>query len=232
MVNEHYDHVWDCCCDHGSLGKALLLRQAADLVHFVDIVPHLMSQLTHNLEKEYPTLGIIDRKPSWQTHCIDAAQLPLQDFSGKHLIIIAGIGGDLTTDLLIALRAEHPKIEIDFLLCPVYHQAKLRKYLIQSNASLVDEALVKERQQFYEVILVSTQPNTKSPVSPTGSLIWQCNNPEQVQIAKQYLAKIRVHYERAATKRKNEVIPILEAYNAITITLSHHEKAKQLTPGD
>ncbi|QSA20815.1 SAM-dependent methyltransferase, partial [Vibrio furnissii] len=26
LVTQHYDHIWDCCCDHGFLGMTLLQR--------------------------------------------------------------------------------------------------------------------------------------------------------------------------------------------------------------
>ncbi|HSC68256.1 MAG TPA: SAM-dependent methyltransferase, partial [Cellvibrio sp.] len=45
MVTANYDHIWDCCCDHGLLGAALLARKAAPHIHFVDIVPELMRKL-------------------------------------------------------------------------------------------------------------------------------------------------------------------------------------------
>lgn len=48
MVTSDYTHIWDCCCDHGFLGAALLSRQAAMNIHFVDIVPELMDKLEKN----------------------------------------------------------------------------------------------------------------------------------------------------------------------------------------
>jgi len=49
MVTSQYEHIWDCCCDHGLLGYALLSRlNAMNIpcnIHFIDIVPPLMAEL-------------------------------------------------------------------------------------------------------------------------------------------------------------------------------------------
>ncbi|WP_198595364.1 SAM-dependent methyltransferase, partial [Vibrio lentus] len=38
LVSNDYQHIWDCCCDHGFLGVQLLSDNKAPLIHFVDIV--------------------------------------------------------------------------------------------------------------------------------------------------------------------------------------------------
>ena len=42
LITQSYDIVWDCCCDHGFLGMALLERGIAKQINFVDIIPELM----------------------------------------------------------------------------------------------------------------------------------------------------------------------------------------------
>lgn len=54
MISGHYDHIWDCCCDHGLLGMLLLERSAARQVHFVDCVPSLMQALELRLQRFFP----------------------------------------------------------------------------------------------------------------------------------------------------------------------------------
>ena len=89
MVTTQYNHIWDCCCDHGLLGCALLARQANENIlnniHFVDIVPEIMAQLDNKLHRFYSNLA-------WETHCQDVTKLPLAKYDGNQLIIIAGIG--------------------------------------------------------------------------------------------------------------------------------------------
>ena len=111
MVTAQYDHIWDCCCDHGLLGAALLARSAAPSIHFVDIVPELMRELENKLHRFHPKNA--QSNSQWQTHCIDASSLPLQKFSGKHLVIIAGVGGDLMTDLVREIYQKNPTSNIN-----------------------------------------------------------------------------------------------------------------------
>lgn len=137
MVQGHYDHIWDCCCDHGLLGMMLLKRNTANQVHFVDCVAPLMLQLTQDLQRFFPkqafstghsvaqnTLGI----SQWQVHCLNAADLPIEqtDITNTHLIIIAGVGGKLLIELVQALISRHGSRQIEFILCPVHHNYYVR----------------------------------------------------------------------------------------------------------
>jgi tRNA (adenine22-N1)-methyltransferase len=78
MIQHPYRHIWDCCCDHGQLGAALLaelkalslateaapssqnhapLQTHASLqtsVHFVDIIPSLMQEVEDKLQRFFP----------------------------------------------------------------------------------------------------------------------------------------------------------------------------------
>lgn len=215
MVVDNYDHIWDCCCDHGLLGAALLAKCTAPHIHFVDIVPELMGELEKKLRRFFPAdSGSISQ---WQVHCMDVAALPLQEHSGKHLVIIAGVGGDLTAEFVREIHLRCPNVEIDFLLCPVHHQFTLRQHLIQRDFSLLTEVLLVENQRFYEVLLVSNKKNINSVISPVGSLIWQVNTSEQSKIAVGYLSKTLAHYKRMQLKSGSEAQHIVDAYSAILI---------------
>lgn len=215
IVTANYDHIWDCCCDHGLLGAALLSRDAAPNVHFVDIVPELMRQLENKLRHFYPQKSTSNIHSQWQVHCMDVSALPLQEFSGKHLVIIAGVGGDLMAELVHVIHQKHSNTEIDFLLCPVHHQFTLRQQLIQLNFGLLTETLITENQRFYEILLVSNNKNLASTISPVGSLIWQSDTPEQAKVVAAYLSKTLAHYKRMQLKVGLEVQQIIDAYGAI-----------------
>lgn len=218
MVTAKYDHIWDCCCDHGLLGAALFARQAAPHIHFVDIVPELMLELENKLDRFYPKTA--EPNSQWRVHCMDVAALPLAEFNGKHLVIIAGIGGDLMTELVTQIYQKNPELDIDFLLCPVHHQFTLRQQLIQFDFSLKTETLIIENRRFYEILLISTvnkSNSTLSPISPVGNFIWQSNTPAQAKIAADYLKKTLDHYKRVQLSRDTEVQHIIDAYNAVTI---------------
>lgn len=212
MVKQPYDHIWDCCCDHGLLGAALLSRQAAPHIHFVDIVPELISELENKLNQFYPKSA--ESNSRWQAHCMDVSELPLQEHNGKHLVIIAGVGGDLMSEFVKAICQKNPLVDIDFLLCPVHHQFTLRQQLIQLDFSLKTETLMIENRRFYEILLVSTANNLHAKIDPIGSLIWHSKTSEQAKIATDYLKKTLAHYQRMQLSQDKDMQPIIDAYNA------------------
>jgi tRNA (adenine22-N1)-methyltransferase len=209
MITADYTHIWDCCCDHGFLGASLLSRQAAQNVHFVDIVPELIAGIESKLQKFFQ-----HSIAAWKTHCLDVANLPLQQYQGKHLVIIAGIGGDLMIQFIDAIQQKHPDMNIDFLLCPVNQQFALREKLITLKFSLINEVLVKDNRRYYEVILVSSTSDTHKEISPVGHDIWQSATAEQASIVKQYLDKTLKHYNRVQQGSAQNLEHVISAYNS------------------
>jgi len=207
FIVNHYEHIWDCCCDHGFLGLHLLKRHAADTLHFSDTVEHILVNLKNQLEQDQDIL------PSrWKTHCQDAATLDLYPTSqgGKktQLIIIAGVGGELTISLVATLLKSHPDLKLEFLLCPVHHNYKVRQALINLELGLINECLLKENKRFYEVIHVSRQ--AKTPISKVGSIMWDLSR----EIDSDYLKTTIGHYQRMG-KNNGDVNIIIEDYQAL-----------------
>lgn len=223
MVLTGYHHIWDCCCDHGLLGATLLQRNAAAHIHFVDVVPELMQALSTKLQKHAAAMNTNSRVDSavqpaqWHTHCADAGTLPLQRYPGKHLLIIAGVGGELTAALVAQISAAHPELELEFILCPVRQQFLLRKQLIALQCALIDEVLVSENRRYYELLHVlkpaalekanSKHPKecgqsegvtTKGiPIHQVGSALWHAHSEEHAQQLRRYLANTLRHYHAA-----------------------------------
>jgi len=199
MVTHHYNHIFDCCCDHGFLGQGLLQREAADTVHFVDVVEPIMAELKERLEQFY---GIDCSRNNWQVQCQDVARLSLPA-EGSTLVIIAGVGGDLLIELVTELVSAHPDQCLEFLLCPVYHNYKVRQALTGLSLSLIDEQLVHENRQSYEVLhLASTASDIEAePVSPVGNRMWDLTKTEH----QQYLDRTIAHYERMSQRRESAV---------------------------
>lgn len=218
MVGDNYNHIWDCCCDHGYLGASLLSNQAAPNIHFVDIVPELIAHVESKLQQFYQ--NAVSR---WQTHCIDIAKLPLTEYQGSHLIIIAGVGGDLIIQFVNNICQQFPELKIDFLLCPVNQQYALRKNLITRECSLKNETLVADNNRYYEVILVSKKTNNSSetikPINPIGKYIWQAENAQQKLVVKEYLEKTLSHYKRIQIGGRENVDEIISAYSRLIINL-------------
>ncbi len=213
MVASGYTHIWDCCCDHGFLGAALLSRQAAECIHFVDILPQLMVELGRKLERFFP-----HSSSAWEAHCLDVKALPLNQYEGRHLVIIAGVGGDLMVQFISALVQYYPDYAIDFLLCPVYHQYMVRQQLIELGFSLKQEVLVEENQRFYEILLVSSVGDVQSTISPFGDGIWKADNAEQATVARLYLNKTIAHYQRIQRGSADNVQPVIDGYQRVIIS--------------
>lgn len=207
MVTSQYNHIWDCCCDHGLLGCALLSRLDATNIHFIDIVPELMTELENKLHRFYAS-------STWETHCLDVSKLPLKQYEGKHLIIIAGIGGDLMIEFIENIYKKHKSVNIDFLLCPVHHQFSLRQKLIELDFGLKHEVLVEDNQRFYEIILVSSTSEEHSKINPVGDKIWQSESKKQTEIIDKYWNKTINHYQRIQQGKTNDVQYIIDAYYA------------------
>lgn len=198
MVSSQHEHVWDTCCDHGYLGKNLLNRHAS-FVHFVDQLPHLMDELEQNLNSQ-SFLG------QWQVHCCDAAKLPLNP-NHRNLVIIAGVGGDLAIELIKAIEAKHD-FAIEYLLCPVYHCFDVRSFLCDHKFKSIDEQIIKDKQRFYEVMLVANKKSKygENPVSKTGEKLWQ----QSGSIPSQYLTKLIKHYEKRTLNDEQAAQPLAQ----------------------
>ncbi|USD43170.1 tRNA (adenine(22)-N(1))-methyltransferase TrmK [Vibrio sp. SCSIO 43135] len=211
MVETGYDHIWDCCCDHGLLGAALMSSGKAPNIHFVDIVPTLMDKLELRLKQRFPA----NLNSHWYTHCIDVATLPLNEFGGRHLVIIAGVGGELTAQLCQAISEANQDLEIDFLLCPVYQQFTLRNTLSKLGYGMKNESLVEDNKRIYEVLLASK--GSSQPISAVGCKLWQSESDQQALIAEKYLSLTLNHYRRL--QRSNvEATKAVQAYASVTLT--------------
>ncbi|MGF1753791.1 tRNA (adenine(22)-N(1))-methyltransferase TrmK, partial [Vibrio makurazakiensis] len=213
LVTDEYTHIWDCCCDHGFLGVRLLAENKAPQIHFVDIVPSLMETLEAKLHKFFPkpedaenseydvTHSITSEalKSTWHVHCMDVAKLPISQFEGRQLIIIAGVGGDLTHKLVNEIHQANPKALLDFLLCPVHQQYLVRQGLRQLDHELKSECIIEENRRFYEIILSTNAYSSNKPqeeVHHVGSRIWQAASKDEHTSALRYLNKTIAHYER------------------------------------
>lgn len=250
MVEQGYDHIWDCCCDHGLLGMLLLQRNAAPKVHFVDCVAPLMQQLSLELARFFPQQPISNAQnekeqtthaqSEWQVHCLDVAALPLAHYGkqAKHLVIIAGVGGELLVELVRSIVScygqyhsdnhnhSYHSSPLEFILCPVHHNYHVRSSLAELGLSLKQEYLLEENQRFYEILHL-THSNTASkrndvaPLSSTSSIMWQGLDADKTSLAKRYLVQTISHYQRIPESRLPNKAQIVAAYQQILRQLSN-----------
>lgn len=207
LVSEGYDHIWDCCCDHGLLGFQLLEQEKAGTLHFVDIVPQLLIEIEYKLSRFY------DGAKQWRVYCLDVGELPVKSYQGeKQLIIIAGIGGQLLIELLSKLLPALEKMHVEFILSPVHHNYQLRQFLRQQRCNLVDEFIVAENGRYYEVMHLNNGPvNRKQCVSLVGEKMWDFTNSEH----QCYLQQTIKHYQRMAKNPNMNVAAIINAYQQL-----------------
>lgn len=209
LVENGYTHIWDCCCDHGFLGAALVERNASPNIHLVDIVPALVESVNEKLSSAYPN------KSNWKTYCLDASELPIEQHTGKHLVIIAGVGGDLTQQIVCNLNEANPDADIDFLLCPIRQQYELRAMLQSLGFGLKRECLVEENRLIYEILLItspgSSANSDSEKVSEFGEEIWQPDSKTEAEVAQRYLEQKIAHFSKKRTANAPETEAILEA---------------------
>ena len=206
MVTQQYDHIWDCCCDHGHLGIELLQSGSTATVHFIDVVEPLVEAVRGKLQTQFPDTH------KWTAHCADLNQLILPGTQSKHLLIIAGAGGDLIIQFVRNILSNNPNIEIEFLLCPVRHNFKVRKTMKGLGLKLINESLVVDKGLFYEVIHIGRDADAE--IEATGSLMWDISDHDH----QNYLEQKINHYQRAARSKPDEYEKTLAAYKRLKTT--------------
>ena len=95
--------LWDCCCDHGFLGRNFISDTRLQTVNFVDSIPGIIDRLRAKLARIENALQGNYSKPSQlhpnlATYAISAADIDLQD-NCTHIIVLAGIGGQPLIEL-------------------------------------------------------------------------------------------------------------------------------------
>ncbi|SIT01869.1 tRNA (adenine(22)-N(1))-methyltransferase TrmK [Neptunomonas antarctica] len=231
MITQRYDHIWDCCCDHGLLGYRLLRREATRTVHFVDVVEPLIAEVRTKLQRFF-TQGFPEH--SWEVHCTDVAALQVSSAAlgspersydsssesthenrckSSHLMVIAGVGGDLLIELVRGLLNANPDQNLEFLLCPVYHNYKVREALVDMGFGLLNENLMRENNHFYEIMHVST--DAREPISLAGSMMWDFSREDD----REYLARTINHYQRMSKNPGRDVQRVIDAYQALGCVL-------------
>tara|TARA_R110002167_G_scaffold44413_14_gene133646 strand:- start:2350 stop:3036 length:687 start_codon:yes stop_codon:yes gene_type:complete len=200
LITQHhpYDHIWDCCCDHGYLGTYLLSHYSKQTKHkvqinFVDQVTHITGQLRDKLKQSAYS--------HYEVHTVDAGQLEL-DKHKRHCIIIAGVTTTGTLKILQTLLSQHPKQKLDFILCPTRGQYDLRQYLRKQNAHLYEEQHILENGRHYELVYVCFDENQvqedHKQVSNIGQF-WQQDNKEHVS----YLKNRICYFEQEVLNQTN-----------------------------
>lgn len=134
--------VGDIGCDHGYIPIYLIENNISKKVIAVDISENSLEKTiefvkTNNYEKDID-IRLGDGLDKILPFEIDT-------------VVIGGMGGLLIRDILDKDRKKTNTIT-HFILQPNIAVNELRKYLYENNFEIIDEALVKEENKFYEII--------------------------------------------------------------------------------
>jgi len=162
------NYLYDLCCDHGAIGRAVLETHKQCHVVFNDIHPDIMSRLAtllHSFNASNYSLSVC---PAEQ----------LQPLSSKRsTIILAGVGDEQCIRILRHLSAIPSLKQAHFIISPATKVQKVRRYLKQNGAKLICESTITENNRTYEIIEVSFDTLIEHrPISEFG-YCWSSEDP-------------------------------------------------------
>lgn len=184
----------------------ILEQQRCGHLYFVDQLAHITTPLAQDLaSRGYQHYSVLTA---------DCGQLDLSA-DGRHLVIIAGVGGRALIEMLQSLQqryaanATSTTSPLRFIVCATNYIYDLREYLVGNAYQLIGEEIVSDRGREYEVIEVEL---SQTPVTQSVSLIgamWQSDNPQH----QQYQQRLLGHYHRQAIQRDSPRLQrIITAY--------------------
>lgn len=152
IPDREYSDIWDTCCDHGKLGYKLIREFPNALIHFNDIVPHIVEKLNtklYNVPNERYTLNTLDARD-------------IKVSNDNTLIYICGIGGKMAIEIVNDLVNGNSH-DFELILCTHYHQYELRESLRELNFQLIKSDLIVHQGQQYETIYISKTRGSEIP---------------------------------------------------------------------
>ena len=131
-------------------------------------------------------------------------------------VILAGMGGNLTRDILLADMEKVKKYDF-IILQPAQNPEVLREFLYKNDYEILDEDLIKDEGRFYELFKVKYNENSEKLVFEdelyyeVSSLLREKNHPlfkefieEKINRCETILSFIKEDTE-AAKKRKSDL---------------------------
>lgn len=202
------DHFLDLCCDHGSLGRAVLETRSDCHVTFNDLRPGIMNDLAELLQRYQAHNFTLDTGPAQQV------QLPVQ---GQSTVMLAGIGDEQAIEIIESLLAQQTEQPCRLIISPATKVHYVRSFLASASVSLEQESLVTENRRTYEVISVrKALSGEKKPVSRFGSA-WALGNTDH----QQHLLKLIQFYDAQQNRnRTDDTALIVEHYKKILKKIS------------
>ncbi len=190
IPDREYSDIWDTCCDHGKLGYKLIREFPNAMIHFNDIVPHIVEKLNtklYNVPSERYTLNTLDARNIKVTN-------------DNTLIYICGIGGKMAIEIVDDLVSGNSH-NFELILCTHYHQYELRESLRDLNFKLIKSELIVHQGQQYETIYISKDRGYEIPKYSEELFDKSC------KLKTSYFQKSMCHYKKNAkySRISNEI---------------------------
>lgn len=161
FIDNNGGHFYDLCCDHGQLGLFVLKNYSFKTYNLIDQVPDIINNLSSSLkDSDIPNSNFLN------LICLDATMLRIVN-SNQNIIVMAGIGGELTIRIIANLLNQITEKDI-LILSPHNNLLKVRTYLRDNGFSLIAEGLVEDNNKFYEVIKVQKLASVLRPITLSG----------------------------------------------------------------
>lgn len=142
LTNYIYPHkiIADIGCDHGYLIKFAFDKGLIDKAYAIDNKEKPLNNAKKNL-KGYENIDyfLSDGLDYLPTDC--------------SLIVLAGMGGNLITNILKKGLALHPHIE-RIIIEANRNQEMVRKFAVENGLKVISEAIIEEDNIFYEIIVL------------------------------------------------------------------------------
>lgn len=179
--------IADIGTDHGLVASALALLGRADEIYACDINEGPLK----TAEKNIAVFGVADKVKTVLSPGLEFAH------DKADTVIIAGMGGELISDILCEYSLENIK---SFILQPMNRADVLRKTLIKLSLKIDDEALVKDGGRIYSVIKASHgKADYSSAEILAGPYIIKNKGP----LFDEYIDRI-IRYEKSKTADKEK----------------------------
>jgi tRNA (adenine22-N1)-methyltransferase len=182
-------NVWDIGCDHGELGLSFISIKSVKKINLVDPSSKVIEQLNVRLKDSYitsPRIEVIHKK---------GQELNIK--SENNIIFIAGMGGK-EIGQIIQTQIEYLDSNSKIVISPHKNILELRRLLNQMPLSLINEDIVFENNQFYQVIALKPDRSFSSPrVSLFGGDLWTREHSEDYR---NHLLKYFSHHRGALSQ--------------------------------
>lgn len=163
MIPPDAQSIWDICCDHGYLGRAILKDPPPQLqeLHFLDQVPRIIDRLQFATQQESQ-----EYKIPFHIHLHDGRAFQFPQVQVPTVFCIAGVGFHTVKDIMSAIIAANKrKRELLYFLIGSHKQNfTLRKLLSSQGWRCQLESLIHENGHYRELWLVSLEGERFSKV--------------------------------------------------------------------